>query len=90
MVARPRLDFSSGHDPRVVGSSPTSGSALTARSLLGILALLALCPSPAYVHACLLTPSLSNIFTTRAREVNTSPRRTVSTWPLKGRSLMSI
>ena len=36
-VKHPTLDFSSGHDPRVVGSSPVSGSALIAQSLLGIL-----------------------------------------------------
>ena len=28
-VEHPTLDFSSGHDPRVVGSSPTSGSVLS-------------------------------------------------------------
>ena len=28
-VERPTLDFSSGHDPGVVGSSPMSGSALS-------------------------------------------------------------
>ena len=31
------LDFSSGRDPRAVGSSPTLGSVLTAGRLLGIL-----------------------------------------------------
>ena len=31
------LDFTPGHDPRVVGSSPASGSVLTVQSLLGIL-----------------------------------------------------
>ena len=28
-VERPTLDFGSGHDPRVAGSGPTSGSALS-------------------------------------------------------------
>ena len=28
-VERPTLDFGSGHDPRVVGSSPASGSVLS-------------------------------------------------------------
>ena len=38
-VERLTLDFSSGHDLRVVGSSPALGSARTARSLPGILSL---------------------------------------------------
>ena len=33
-VKHPTLDFGSGHDVTVVGSSPASGSALTAQSLL--------------------------------------------------------
>ena len=28
-VEHPNLDFGSGHDPNVVGSSPTSGSSLS-------------------------------------------------------------
>ena len=28
LVEHPTLDFSSGHDPRIVGSSPVSGSTL--------------------------------------------------------------
>ena len=44
-VECPALDFGSGHDPRVMGSSPESGSALKAWSLLGILSPL-LCASP--------------------------------------------
>ena len=28
-VERPTLDFGSGHDPRVMGSSPTLGSTLS-------------------------------------------------------------
>ena len=43
------LDFGSGHDPRVVGSSPVSGSALSVE--------LALSPSP----APLLSLSISKI-----------------------------
>ena len=31
-VKHPTLDFGSGHDLRVVGSSPTSGSVLSAES----------------------------------------------------------
>ena len=38
-VKHQTLDFGSGHDLRVVRSSPTSGSVLTAWSLLGILSL---------------------------------------------------
>ena len=51
----PTLDFGSGHDPRVVGSSPTSGSRLAARSLLGILCLLSL----PFSCLCRCTDSLS-------------------------------
>ena len=42
-VKCPALDFGSGHDLTVCGSSPTSDSAL---SVLGILSFLSLCPSP--------------------------------------------
>ena len=35
----PTLDFNSGHDLRVMGSSPVSGSVMPAQSLLGILSL---------------------------------------------------
>ena len=49
------LDFSSGHDPRAVGSSPASGSVLKACSLLGILF-----PSAPLPHS----PSLSKIINT--------------------------
>lgn len=46
------LNFGSGRDLRVVGSSRMLGSMLTARSLLGILSLpLSLCPSPAHAHS---------------------------------------
>ena len=38
-VQLPTLDFGSGHDPRVMGSSPALGSALTVQSLLGMLSL---------------------------------------------------
>ena len=49
-VKPPTLGFGSGHDLGSVGSSPTSDSALTARSLLGILSLLlSLSASP--IHA---------------------------------------
>ena len=40
-----------------IGSSPASGSVLTAQNQLGILFLLSLCPSPARVHV--LSRSLS-------------------------------
>ena len=43
---RPTPDFGSGHDLRAVGSSPASGSALTARSLLGILSPAPSAPPP--------------------------------------------
>ena len=47
-VKRLTLDFGSGRDLRFVSSSPTSGSTLIVRSLLGILSLsLPLCLSPA-------------------------------------------
>ena len=49
-VKHPTLDFGSGHDLMVVGSSPASGSVLTVWSLLGILSLLSLCPSPTRSH----------------------------------------
>ena len=48
------LDFGSGHDAKVMESSPMSGSKLTAQSLLGILSL-SFCPFP------LLMPSLLKI-----------------------------
>ena len=54
----PTLSFSSGHD--LVRLSPTSGSVLTAWSLLGILSLpLSLCPSPARARSLSLSLSLS-------------------------------
>jgi len=31
-IKHPTLDFGSGHDPRVVGSSPTSSATLSAES----------------------------------------------------------
>ena len=37
LVEHLTLDFASGQDPKFVGSSPTLGSALTVRNLLGIL-----------------------------------------------------
>ena len=37
LVKRLALDFDSGQDPRVVGSSPTLDSVLAVKSLLGIL-----------------------------------------------------
>ena len=42
-VERPTLDLSSGHDPRVVGSSLASGSALSVEPAWDSLSL---CPSP--------------------------------------------
>ena len=42
-VECPTLDFGSGHDPRVVGSSPTSGSVLSVEPTLDSVSL---CPSP--------------------------------------------
>ena len=61
LVKHPILGFGSGHDLTVhgfVGSSPVSGSALTAWSLLGILS-----PSfslrPTLIRVCTHAPSLS-------------------------------
>ena len=51
-VKQPTLDFNSGLDLTVMRSSPMLGSVLTGQSLLRILSLLSLCPSP-------LSPSLS-------------------------------
>ena len=48
-VGRPPLDFGSGHDVTVLNSSPASGSALTAGSLLRILCL----PLSAPPHLCM-------------------------------------
>ena len=39
LVEHPTLDFGSGHDLVVRGLSPTSSSALTVQSVLGILSL---------------------------------------------------
>ena len=39
------LDFGSGHDPRVMGSSPASGSELSVKPALDFLSR-SLCPSP--------------------------------------------
>ena len=55
LVEPPTVDFGPGHDPRVVGSSPTSDFVLAARSLLEILSP-SLCSSPA--HALSLSLSL--------------------------------
>ena len=49
-VERPTLEGGLGHDPRVVRSSPVSGSVLTGRRLLGILSLLLSLPLP--THTC--------------------------------------
>ena len=49
------LAFCSGHDPRVMGSSPGSGPVPTAQSLLGILSLSLSLSLP---HPCWCTPSL--------------------------------
>ena len=47
-VKRPTLDFGSGHDPRVVGSSPTLDSMLSMEPAWDSLSL-SLCPSPQLV-----------------------------------------
>ena len=57
-VERPTLDFSSGHDLIVVRSSPTSGSVLTAQSLLGTLSPSLPAP-PLRTHSHALSRSLS-------------------------------
>ena len=59
-VEHPTLDFGSGHDPRIVGLSPTSGSVLTVWSLLGILSFsLSLCLSLSLSPCAPLPCSLS-------------------------------
>ena len=53
-VKHPTLDFGSAHDLRVPEIKPPSGSLLTEQSLLGILSLLSLCPSPcSRAHVCI-------------------------------------
>ena len=54
-VERPTLGFNSGHDPRVVRSSPVWGSALSVEPAQDCLSL-SLCPSPPL--ACSLSVSL--------------------------------
>ena len=56
LVKHPTLYFWSGHDPTVMRSSPESGSALTAQSLVGILSL---CASPIHAHIRTVSSSLS-------------------------------
>ena len=56
-VKHPTLDFGSSPDPRVKGPSPTSGSAVTAQSLLRPALPLSPCPSPA--HVCVQTHALA-------------------------------
>ena len=53
----PTLDFGSGHDPRVMGSSPTWGSVLSMEPVCDSISL-SLCLPPS--HALSLSPSLSN------------------------------
>ena len=48
------LDFSLGHDPKAVGSSPTSGSVMTVWGLFGILSLFLSAP-PLLAHALSLS-----------------------------------
>ena len=55
-VKHSTLDFGSSHDPRVMGSGPTWGSGLTAKSLLEILSFLLCVP---LLHMLLHTLSLS-------------------------------
>ena len=62
------------------GSSPTLGSVLTARSLLGILSLPPLCPSPAHTH-------MSRGGAERGRKRIPSRLRAVSTEPYVGLEL---
>ena len=51
----PTLDFDSGPAPRVMGSSPMSGSVLGMEPALDSLCFsLALCPSPTHAHALFL------------------------------------
>ena len=56
LVTSPTLDFGSGHDLGVVRLSPTSGSALTVCSLLGVFSLPLHLPLS---HSCWLTRALS-------------------------------
>ena len=56
-VERPTLDFGSGHDPRVAGSSPASGSTLEpAWDSVS----LSPCPSHPLAHADSLTLKIKN------------------------------
>ena len=55
-VEHPALDLGSGHDPGIVGSSPTSGSVLSVEPAWDSLSL---CPSTLLMHACALSLSLS-------------------------------
>ena len=67
------LDFSSGHNPGAVGSSPVSGSAMTVQSLLRILSLsLSLCFSSPCVHVFSFTLSL----TLKTKQNKKTPHRT--------------
>ena len=62
LVKRLTLDFGSGHDLTIMRSSPTLGSVLTVRSLLGILFLhLSLLLHSSYVHALSLKINIKKI-----------------------------
>ena len=72
MVKRPTLGFCSGHDLKLVGLSPTSGSMPTAPSLLGILSpslplSLSLCPSPTHT----LSQIINNFLKIKKQEEET-------------------
>ena len=55
-VKGPTLSFNSGLDLIVIGSSPMLGSALT---VCGACLAFSLCPSPALMHTCYFSLSLS-------------------------------
>ena len=54
-VERPALDFGSGHDLRVVRSSPTLGSVLSTEPAWDSLSIL---PPLAHAHALVLSPTI--------------------------------
>jgi len=56
-VGRPTLGFGSGHDLEVVGSSPASGSVLSAESASG-----SFCLSLSFTVFCLSLSQINKIF----------------------------
>ena len=81
------LDLGSGHDLAVHGVEPTSGSALTAWNLLGILLTCPICPSPARTLSLSLSLSLKINKLKKKNHFQTVPRLApLSTSPMPHRS----